>query len=88
MSSEIIELLYAGIQAYMSILVAARSKAGIVGSNPTQRHGYLCNLFCVCVVLCVRSGLATGLYPVQGVLPTILYRIMKLKIGQGPTKGL
>jgi hypothetical protein len=35
-------------------------------------------LFCVCVVLCAGSGLATGWSPVQGVLPT-MYRIKKLK---------
>jgi hypothetical protein len=27
-------------------------------------------LFCVCVVLCVGSGLVTSWSPVQGVLPT------------------
>jgi hypothetical protein len=35
-------------------------------------------LFCVCVVLCVGSGPATGISPVQGVLPTV-YRIKKLQ---------
>jgi hypothetical protein len=35
-------------------------------------------LFCVCVVLCVGSGLSTVWSPVQGVLPTV-YRIKKLK---------
>jgi hypothetical protein len=41
--------------------VFARSNAGIVGLNPTRRHGCLCvHLFCVCVVPCVGSGLATG----------------------------
>jgi hypothetical protein len=38
-------------------------------------------LFCVCVVLCVGSGLATGSSPVQGVLPSA-YRIKKLKSGE------
>jgi hypothetical protein len=61
----------------MSITVAARSKArtvfvhsnaGIVGSNPTQGMDVCVSLFCVCVVLCVGSGLATGWFPVQGVL--------------------
>jgi hypothetical protein len=38
--------------------VFARLSTGIAGSNPTQRHGCLCvRLFCVCVVLCVGSGL-------------------------------
>jgi hypothetical protein len=41
--------------------VFARSNAGIVGSNTTQKHGCLyMRLFCVCVVLCVGSYLATG----------------------------
>jgi hypothetical protein len=44
-------------------------------------------LFCVCVVLCVGRGLATGWSPVQGVLPTV-YRIKELKkIDQAPTMG-
>jgi hypothetical protein len=58
--------------------VFARSNAGIVGSNPTQRMDVCVRLFCVCVILCVGSGLATGLSLVQGVLPTV-YRIKKLK---------
>jgi hypothetical protein len=41
------------------------------------------HLFCICVALCVRSGLATGWSPVQGVLPT-LYRLRNSKSGQGP----
>jgi hypothetical protein len=33
---------------------------------------YVCVcLFCVFVVLCVGSGLATGRSPVQGVLPSV-----------------
>jgi hypothetical protein len=36
-------------------------------------------LFCVCVVLCVGSGLATGWSPVQGVLST-LYRLGNWKV--------
>jgi hypothetical protein len=43
------------------------------------------HLLCVCVVLYVGSGLAVGSSPVQGVPPTV-YRIKKLKNGQGPTK--
>jgi hypothetical protein len=35
-------------------------------------------LFCVCVVLCVDSGLATDWSPTQGVLPT-LYRLRNRK---------
>jgi hypothetical protein len=53
----------------MPITVAARCKAwtvfgrlnaGIVGSNPTQGMDVCARLFCVCIVLCVGSGLATG----------------------------
>jgi hypothetical protein len=34
----------------------ARPNAGIVGSNPTQRHGCLClRLFFVCIILCVGA---------------------------------
>jgi hypothetical protein len=35
-------------------------------------------VYSVCVVLCIGRGLATGSFPVQGVLPTV-YRIKKLK---------
>jgi hypothetical protein len=38
----------------------ARSNAGMVGSNPTQCFDVCVRLFCVCVVLCVRSGFATA----------------------------
>jgi hypothetical protein len=40
-------------------------------------------LFCVCVVLCVGSVLATGWSPVQEVLPTV-YRLANWRSGQGP----
>jgi hypothetical protein len=43
-------------------------------------------LFCVCVVVRVGRGLATGRSPVRGALPT-MYRIKNLKSGQGSTKG-
>jgi hypothetical protein len=43
-------------------------------------------LFCVCVVLCLGKGLATGWSPVQGFLLPV-YKIKKLKSGQGPAKG-
>jgi hypothetical protein len=49
-----------------------------VVSNPTQGMDVCVRLFCVCVVLCIGSGLARGLSLVQGVLPTV-YRIKKLK---------
>jgi hypothetical protein len=50
----------------------------VVGSNSTQGMNVCVNLFSVCVVPCVGSGLATGLFSVQGVLPTV-YKIKKLK---------
>jgi hypothetical protein len=65
----------------------ARSNAGIVGSNPTQGMDACVRLFCVCVVLCVDSGLATGWTPVQGVLST-LYKIKNLKKRPRSKKGL
>jgi hypothetical protein len=43
----------------------------IVGSNPIRGMDVCVLLFCVCVVLCAGSGLATGLSPVQGALPTV-----------------
>jgi hypothetical protein len=67
--------------------VFARSDAGIVGSNPIQGMDIRVRLFWVCIVLCVGSGLATGLSPVQGVLTT-LYRIKELKKRPRPNKGL
>jgi hypothetical protein len=42
------------------ITAAARSKVGIVGSNPTQGIDAVVRLFCVCVVMCLSSGLATA----------------------------
>jgi hypothetical protein len=35
-------------------------RAGTVGSNPTQGMDVCLSLFCVCVVLCAGSDLATG----------------------------
>jgi hypothetical protein len=60
--------------------VFARLNAGIMGSNPTQGMDVCVRLFCVCVFLCVGSGLATGWSPVQGGLPTG-YWSKKLKKG-------
>jgi hypothetical protein len=37
-----------------------------VGSNPIWGMNVSVRLFCVCVVLCAGSGLATGWSPVQG----------------------
>jgi hypothetical protein len=55
--------LFCGLFYYAPITVAARSKASntrIVDSNPTRGMDVCVHLFCVCVVLCVGSGLATG----------------------------
>jgi hypothetical protein len=58
--------------------IFSRSSAGIVGSILIQGMVIFVRLFCVCAILYVTSGLATGWSPVQGVLP-IMYRIKKLK---------
>jgi hypothetical protein len=53
----------------LPITVAARSKAltdftrsntGVVGPNPNRGMDFCVRLLCVCVVLCVGSGPATG----------------------------
>jgi hypothetical protein len=44
-------------------------------------------LFCVCVVLCVGSGLETGWSPAQWVLPTV-YTIKKLKKSPRSTRAV
>jgi hypothetical protein len=76
------------------ITVAARPKAwtfftcsntGIMGSNSTRVMNVCVRLFCVCVVLCVGSGLSTGWSPVQGVLRTV-YKLRNWKDGQGPQR--
>jgi hypothetical protein len=59
----------------------AVSNTEVVSSNACVR------LFCVCAVLCVGNGFATGSSPVKGVIQTV-YRIKKLKRDQGPNKGL
>jgi hypothetical protein len=73
-----VELLIAVAGRSKAWTVFARSNAGIMGSNPTWGIDVCVRLFCVCVVLCVGSGLATGWFPVQGVLPPV-YSIKKLK---------
>jgi hypothetical protein len=67
--------------------VFARSNTGVVGSNPTRGMAVCVRLFSVYVVMCIGRGLATGLSPVQRVLPTV-YRIKKLKKRPRPNKGL
>jgi hypothetical protein len=53
--------------------IFARSESGIVVSYPTQGMDvwYVYAFFCVYVVLCLGSGLATGQSLVQGVLPSV-----------------
>jgi hypothetical protein len=63
--------------------VFVRSNIGIVGSNPARGIDVRICVFCVCLALCVGSGLTSGWSPVKGVLPNE-YRIKKLKTGQGP----
>jgi hypothetical protein len=63
--------------------VFAHSNTGVMGSNPTRGMGVCVGLFCVCIVLCVGSGLTTGWSSVQGVQPT-LYRLRNWKRDQGP----
>jgi hypothetical protein len=57
--------------------VFARSNTGVVDSNPTRGMDVCMHLFCVCVALCIGSGLATGWSPVQGDLPCIGLRNWK-----------
>jgi hypothetical protein len=73
--------LYAHFCKGKPITVAARSKGMNClrslalwdrGFESHSTHGCLCvRLFCVCVVLCVGSGLATGWSPAQGVLSSV-----------------
>jgi hypothetical protein len=55
----------------MTWTIFSRSNIEIVGLNPAGGMDFCVILFCVCVVLCVGSGLTTGWSPVQGVLPTV-----------------
>jgi hypothetical protein len=85
-------------QSYITklpITVAARSKAwtvfvrsntGLVGSDPTRGMDVCLRLFYVYFVLCVGSGLVTGLSPVQGFLVRV-YRLRNWKSAECPTKG-
>jgi hypothetical protein len=45
---------------YQAGTVFVSSNAGIAGSNPTRGMDVCVRLFCVCFVLCVGRGLATG----------------------------
>jgi hypothetical protein len=66
--------------------VFAHSNTGFVDSNPNWGMDACVRLFCVCAVVCVGSGLATGWSLVQGVPPTVC-RLRNWKSGQGLIKG-
>jgi hypothetical protein len=51
--------------------VFAISNTGVVVLNPTRGTNVCVRLFCVCVVLYVGGGLATGWSPIQGALLTL-----------------
>jgi hypothetical protein len=70
-SSKIIQASVSGVVAVATSTVFVRSNAEIMGSNSTQGIDVCVRLFCICVVLCVDRGLATGWSPVQGVLRTV-----------------
>jgi hypothetical protein len=70
--SQSLHIIYDSNVRYFPITVAALSKAWtvfacsntrIVGSNPTWGMVVCVRLFCVCVVLCVGSGIVTGSSP-------------------------
>jgi hypothetical protein len=65
--------------------VFARINTGIVVWNPTRGTDICVLLFCVCVVLCVGSGLATDWSPIQGVLSTV-NTLRNWKSDRGPEK--
>jgi hypothetical protein len=75
----------------MSITVVDQFKARTLGSwdriSLVEAWMSVCALFCVCVVLCVGSGLATDCSPIHGVLP-IAYRVKKLRKRPRSNKGL
>jgi hypothetical protein len=48
---------------FMPITVTACSNTGIVGSNLSRFMDVCSRLFCVCVVLCICRGIATGWSP-------------------------
>jgi hypothetical protein len=64
--------------------VFARSNAGIVGSNLTQGMDVCVRLFCVCVVVCVGSGLATRLITRPRSPTVCIKKITELKKRPGP----
>jgi hypothetical protein len=75
--------------------VVARSKAwtvivhlniGVVGSDLTRGIDVCVRLFCVCAVLCVGGGLATGCPPSKESYQLYI-GLRNWKSGQGQTKG-
>jgi hypothetical protein len=58
--------------------IFARRNIGIVGSNPTR--GMDVCVYYVFVLSCAGSGLATGLSPVQEVLPTVYIRLINSEV--------
>jgi hypothetical protein len=66
--------------------VCACLNTEVLGSNPTKNMDACVYLFCVCVILCVGSGLETGWSPIQGILQFV-YRIKKAEKGTR-AKGL
>jgi hypothetical protein len=77
---------FSGVGWNWTITVAASSNAGIVGSNPTRGTDVCVRLFCVCVVLCVGSCLATGWSPSKESY-RLCIGLRYWKSCQGPTKG-
>jgi hypothetical protein len=67
--------------------ILARSNTGFVGSNPIRGMDVYVRLFCVCVVLCVGSGLATVWSPPAKESYRLCKRWRNSKSGQGPTEG-
>jgi hypothetical protein len=67
--------------------VFASSNNEVLGSNPTRDMYDCVCLFCVSVVLCVSSGLATGWSPAQGLLPTAYRNKNIKKAAKASTKG-
>jgi hypothetical protein len=62
--------------------VFARSKAVIVSSSPVQGIDVCVRLFCICVVLCVGSGLRQADHSFKE-----SKRLQNWRRGQGPTEG-
>jgi hypothetical protein len=70
---------------YKAWTLCAPSNAGFVGSNPTQRMDVCVRLFCVCVVLCICRGRATG-WSLFKESYRLCIGLRNWKEGQGPTK--